>query len=74
MVSFLLVLSTVNPARLDNSPSAELEKTSLFADKSPILAVSAINASIFAVPSIYKSLNSLVEIPKSTALSVRGMI
>ena len=42
--------------------------------KSPIAAESAAKASIFAVPSIYKSLNSNPDAPKSLALSVEGTI
>ena len=42
--------------------------------RSPIAAVSAARLSIFAVPSIYKSLNSNPDAPKSLALSVDGTI
>jgi hypothetical protein len=39
-----------------------------------ISAVSATKLSMFAVPSIYKSLNSNKEVPKSISLSVTGTI
>jgi len=42
--------------------------------KSPIAAVSAERLSIFAVPSIYKSLNSAPEEPKSLVPSASGNI
>ena len=43
----------------------KLELTSVFTTKTSIEPVSAFKVSIFAVPSKCKSLNSLVELPKS---------
>ena len=68
---FNFVPSKVRSALSSSSPEEPAITTLLFV-KSPIAAVSAERESMFAVPSIYKSLNSAPEEPKSLVPSASG--
>jgi len=72
------VTASVDPSNvklpLSSSSPEEPAITTLLFVKSPITAVSATKASIFAVPSMNRSWNSNVEDPKSLDPSASGKI
>ena len=73
--------TAVIPSNAFNSAAVDVTPSSIF-NSAPVdvivvppkLIASAANVSIFAVPSINKSLNSREEVPKSISLSVIGTI
>jgi hypothetical protein len=66
----------VTPSNIFNSAAVEVTPSNIF-NSAPVAVIavpSKLNVSILAVPSINKSLNSKLDVPKSISLSVIGTI